>query len=229
MRGHFAVGYRHVGKREKGEEGSAWLARLGAPRTAEAPCDSCVNPSLPSTCAAPAALNGRPLLFSREEGRREKKVVRGHFAVGVRHVGKREKGEESSAWLARLGAHRTAESPCDPCVNPSLPSTCAAPAALNGRPLLFSREEGRREKKVVRGHFAVGVRHVGKREKGEESSAWLARLGAHRTAESPCDPCVNPSLPSTCAAPAALNGRPLHSVHALPSTLSSLLPTHIGL
>ncbi len=126
MRGHFAVGYRHVGNREKGEESSAWLARLGAPRTAEAPCDPCVNPSLPSTCAAPAALNGRPLLFSREEGRREKKVVRGHFAVGVRHVGKREKGEESSAWLARLGAPRTAEAPCDPCVNPSLPSTCAA-------------------------------------------------------------------------------------------------------
>ena len=77
----------------------------------------------------------------------------------------------------------------------------------------------------MRGHFAVGYRHVGKRERGEESSAWLARLGAPRTAESPCDPCVNPSLTSTCAAPAALNGRPLHSVHALPSTLFSLLPT----
>ena len=57
-----------VGKREKGEEGSAWLARVGAPRTAESPCDPCVNPSLTSTCAAPAALNGSTLLFSREKG-----------------------------------------------------------------------------------------------------------------------------------------------------------------
>ena len=31
MRGHFAVGFRQVVRREKKVEGSAWLARLGAP------------------------------------------------------------------------------------------------------------------------------------------------------------------------------------------------------
>ena len=29
-----------VGNREEGGEGSAWLARLGAPRTAESPCST---------------------------------------------------------------------------------------------------------------------------------------------------------------------------------------------
>ena len=31
MRGHFAVGFRQVGRREKRVEGSAWMARVGAP------------------------------------------------------------------------------------------------------------------------------------------------------------------------------------------------------
>ena len=31
MRGHYAVGFRWVGSREENGEGSAWLARLGAP------------------------------------------------------------------------------------------------------------------------------------------------------------------------------------------------------
>ena len=96
-----------------------------------------------------------------------------------------------------------AESPCDPCVNLSLTSTCAAPAALNGSTLLFSREEG----EEGRGECVVGAR------------------GRTRTAESPCNPCVNPSLTSTCAAPAALNGSPLQSGHALLSSLFSLFST----
>ena len=60
--------YLFQGRREKGGEGSAWLARVGAPRTAESPCDPYMILSLPSTCAELSALNGRPLLFSREEG-----------------------------------------------------------------------------------------------------------------------------------------------------------------
>ena len=31
MRGHYAVGFRRVGNREEGGEGSAWMARVGAP------------------------------------------------------------------------------------------------------------------------------------------------------------------------------------------------------
>ena len=65
----------------------------------------------------------------------------------------------------------------------------------------------------------------GMREKGGEGSAWLARVGAPRTAESPCNPYMILSLPSTCAELSALNGRPLHSVHALLPPFSSLFPT----
>ena len=54
-----------------------------------------------------------------------------------------------------------------------------------------------REEKAVRGWRAC---KVGIGDEGRECSAWLARLGA-------------------------LNGRPLHSVHALPSSPFSLLPT----
>ena len=48
---------------------------------------------------------------------------------------------------------------------------------------------------------------VGRREEGEEGSAWLARVGAPRTAS------------------AVLNGRPLQSVHALLPPFSSLFST----
>ena len=61
--GDSAVRYVRIKKsegREKKGEGSAWLARLGAPRTAILPCDTKVGIA---------------------EGRK-KKVVRGHYAVG---------------------------------------------------------------------------------------------------------------------------------------------------
>ena len=119
-------------------------------------------------------------------------------------VGRREKGEEGSAWLARVGAPRTAESPCVPYMFFSLSPACAASrAALNGRPM----------------------RLVEIREERTGRSALLARLSAPRTATLPCDPYMFFSLSPACAASAALNGRPLHSGHALPSTLFSLLPT----
>ena len=38
VRGHYAVGFRWVGSRGKNGEGSAWLARVGAPRAAIPPC-----------------------------------------------------------------------------------------------------------------------------------------------------------------------------------------------
>ena len=70
-------------------------------------------------------------MASREEGeeRREKGMdgARGrdsHGKIAVRSitdahcivdgVGSREEGEESSAWMARAGAPRTAKSPCAP-------------------------------------------------------------------------------------------------------------------
>ena len=72
-----------------------------------------------------AERNGSTLLFSREEGRgRRKQCVVGargrasHMRpVTVAHCffqGKREEGGESSAWLARVGAPRTALLPCAP-------------------------------------------------------------------------------------------------------------------
>ena len=65
------------------------------------------------------------------------------------------------------------------------------------------------------------------REKNVECSAWLARVGAPRTAESPCDPCVNHLLSSIARQNrrATYNGSPLQSVHALPSIFFSLLST----
>ena len=45
------------------------------------------------------------MVFHREKGgRREEKVVRGHYAVGFRRVGRREEGGEGSAGMARVGA-----------------------------------------------------------------------------------------------------------------------------
>ena len=38
VRGHYAVGFRWVESREENGEGSAWLARVGAPRAAVPPC-----------------------------------------------------------------------------------------------------------------------------------------------------------------------------------------------
>ena len=38
VRGHYAVGFRWVGSREENGEGSAWMARVGAPRAAIPPC-----------------------------------------------------------------------------------------------------------------------------------------------------------------------------------------------
>ena len=145
-----------VGRREKGEEGSAWLARLSAPRTATLPCDPYMFFSLSPACAASAALNGSTM----------------------RLVERREEGEEGSAWLARLGAPRTATLPCVPYMFFSLSPACAASAALNGSTM----------------------RLVERREEGEEGSAWLARLGAPRTATLPCDPYMFFSLSPACAA-----------------------------
>ena len=68
---------------------------------------------------------------------------------------------------------------------------------------------------------------VESREKKVEGSAWLARVGAPRTAESPCDPCVNHLLSSIARQNrrATYNGSPLQSGHALHSTFSSLSST----
>ena len=81
-------------------------------------------------CAAPAvrSITEAHCFFSREEGEegREKCMAgalgrASHGRIAVRPIteahcffqGKREEGEECSAWLARVGAPRTAESPCD--------------------------------------------------------------------------------------------------------------------
>ena len=146
-----------VGRREEGEESSAWLARLSAPRTAVLPCDT--------------------------------------------KVGRREEGEESSAWLARLGAPRTAVLPCDmkggivgkvECREKKGESS--AWTLCSGRPLIVGRREEGEESSAWLARLSAPRTavlpcdtKVGRREEGEESSAWLARLGAPRTAVLPCD------------------------------------------
>ena len=101
--------------------------------------------------------------------------------------------------------YRTAEPPCVPvCKSHSTLYRTAIIAALNGRPVLFSREER------------------------VEGSAWLARLCAPARQNRRASPeCEYHSTLYRTAIFAVLNGRPLQSVHALLSALSSLFSTFI--
>ena len=92
------------------------------------------------------------------------------------------------------------------------------------------------------------LRKVGRREKGEEGSAWMARVGAPRTAEAarplckslsvlckarhlPCPTdahCIVSTHFSLHSPPySLLDGRPLQSVHALFPPFSSLFSTFL--
>ena len=117
---------------------------------AESPCDPCVNLSLTSTCAAPAALNGSTLLFSREEG----EEGRGECVVGAR-------GRTSHGRIA-------ARSLCE--------SLLPIPARLNSRAqrthTAFSREGGRREERGVRGWRAWARPHGACRAQWKPTAKW---------------------------------------------------------
>ena len=113
---------------------------------------------------------------------------------------RRGKREEGSAWLAHLGAPARQSRRASLCV--SLPSTVRYFLPYPTEAQCFFQE--RREKRV-------------------EGSAWLARLGA--SARQNRRASLRVSLPSNRHGSAVFNGSPLHSVHALPSTLFSLFST----
>ena len=132
--------------------------------------------------------------------------MRGHYAVGFRQVVRRERRVEGSAWLARLGAPARRFRRASLCGFSLCPLTGTAIfAALNGSPLLFSSEKGEEGRKQC----VVGA------------------LGRARAPIPPRVPvCKSHSSLYCTAIFAVLNGSPLQSVHALPSTFFSLLSTY---
>ena len=139
-----------VGSREKKGEGSAWMARLGAParRFSRASIEK------------ERTTNGHEWI----KPRKTRKTQNHEWTRMGTKVGSREKKGEGSAWMARLGA----------------PARRFSRASIEKERTTNGHEwiKPRKTRKTQNHEWTRMGTKVGSREKKGEGSAWMARLGA---------------------------------------------------